>query len=222
MRRRGQKTAEKGSKIVFLDPFLGIFSTITKTVTYVKLCLALHHWWKFRTNLTWFGVVIHEKPPKSSQKYYFLLVRETLKCITWQPQMLWRWNLPGLCISTKLFICPKIWLSPIRQKRVWFKNFWIPTTKWGFWINFLEFSALSKNVIYVMQNIGLHYCSNFEKNLTAFGGVMAEKPSKSTQKWYFLLVGKHLNIDNLATTNAILVKFTTLMYLHETFQLAKI
>ena len=60
-------------------------------------------------------------------------------------------------------------------------------------------------------------CSKCGKNLTKFGGVMAKQPPKS-----FLVVGKHLNINNLATTNAILMKLTTIMYLHETLHLAKI
>ena len=67
----------------------------------------------------------------------------------------------------------------------------------------------------------MHYCSKFEKNLTAFGAVMAKEPPKSTQKWYFLLVGKQLNIHNLVTTNVIQMKLTTIMYLHESFHLPK-
>ena len=72
-----------------------------------------------------------------------------------------------------------------------------------------------------MQSIGLHYCFKSEKNLTAFAGVMAKKPPKSTQKWYFLLVRKYLKIHNFATTNSILIKVTTIMDLHETFHLAQ-
>ena len=53
-----------------------------------------------------------------------------------------------------------------------------------------------------MENIDLHYCSKFEEDLTVFGVVMAQKPPKSPPKWYFLVVGEHLNIDNLATTKA--------------------
>ena len=102
-----KKPLKKGPKIVFLDPFLGIFSTITKTVTYVKLCLALHHWWKFRTNLTWFGVAIHEKSPKSSQKYYFLLVRETLKCINLTTTNAMKMKLARIVYLYETFHLPK-------------------------------------------------------------------------------------------------------------------
>ena len=73
-----KKPLKKAKKIGFLAPFLGIFRTISKTLTYVILCIALHHWWKFCTNRTWFGVVIYRKPPKSSQKSSFFLVWETL------------------------------------------------------------------------------------------------------------------------------------------------
>ena len=63
-----------------------------------------------------------------------------------------------------------------------------------------------------MENIGLHYCSKFGENLTTFGGVMIQKPPKSPQKWHFWLLGKQMNIDNLATTNGILMKLTMIMY----------
>ena len=79
VRGRGPKTSEKASKIGFLGPFLRSFKNISKTVTYVILCFALHRWWKFCANRTWFEVVIREKPPKSSPKCPILLVRETLK-----------------------------------------------------------------------------------------------------------------------------------------------
>ena len=75
--------------------------------------------------------------------------------------------------------------------------------------------------MYVMCKIALHYCSKFQKNLTGFGRVMGRKPLRSSLQWQFQLVGKHLIIYNLATTNAILMKLTTIIYLHETFHLAK-
>ena len=45
-----EKTLKKAKKIGFLDPFLGIFNNTPKPVTYVILCLALHHWLKFCAN----------------------------------------------------------------------------------------------------------------------------------------------------------------------------
>ena len=76
--RAWPKTSQKKPKNRFFGSIFRIFRNISKTVTYVILCLALHHWWKFCTNGTWFGLVIYQKPPKSSQKSYFLLVWETL------------------------------------------------------------------------------------------------------------------------------------------------
>ena len=52
-------------------------------------------------------------------------------------------------------------------------------------------------------------------------GVLAQKLPKRPQKWHFLLVWKHLNIHNLATTKAALMKLIAIMYLHETFNLAQ-
>ena len=58
-----------------------------------------------------------------------------------------------------------------------------------------------------MKNIDLHYCSKFEEDLTVFGVVMAQKPPKSPPKWCFLVVGEHLNIDNLETTKVFFFLF---------------
>ena len=52
-------------------------------------------------------------------------------------------------------------------------------------------------------------------------GFFYEKPLKRSQKSYFLLLRETLKIYNLATTNAIPMKLTKIMYLHETFHLAK-
>ena len=74
-----RKPPKKTPKIGFLGQFHRIFNNISKPVTYVIFCLALHHLWKFCAKRTWFGVVIHEKPPKNSPKCPILLVPETLK-----------------------------------------------------------------------------------------------------------------------------------------------
>ena len=39
-----KKPLKKAQKIGFLSSFLRIFNNISKPVTYVVLCLALHHW----------------------------------------------------------------------------------------------------------------------------------------------------------------------------------
>ena len=72
-----EEPLKKSQKIGFLALFPRIFKTTSKTVTYMMPYLALHYWWNFCTNWSWFGVIIYKKPPKSSQKSYFLLVRET-------------------------------------------------------------------------------------------------------------------------------------------------
>ena len=65
-----------------------------------------------------------------------------------------------------------------------------------------------------MCHIAQHYCSKFQKNLTAFTVIMARKPPRASLQ-------KHLNIHKLATTNAIPMKLTMIMHLHETLHLAK-
>ena len=69
--------------------------------------------------------------------------------------------------------------------------------------------------------VALHHWSKFQSNLTQFGGVIPKKPPTSILKSTFLVLRKHLQINNLATTNAILMKLTTIMYLHDTFLLAR-
>ena len=61
----------------------------------------------------------------------------------------------------------------------------------------------------------------FCTNPTSFGGVILEKPPRSSQKLYFLLLGKHLKVYNLTTTNGIMMKLTSIMYLNDTFHLVK-
>ena len=61
----------------------------------------------------------------------------------------------------------------------------------------------------------MHQWSKFETNSTAFGGVIPKKTPKSSLKSPFLVLRKQLKIHNLATTNAIRMKLTTIMYLHE-------
>ena len=73
------KPVKKCQKMGFFGSIFRISKTISKTVTYMILCHALHRWWKFCANWTWFGDVIHEKPPENSLKCLFLLVPEILK-----------------------------------------------------------------------------------------------------------------------------------------------
>ena len=84
--------------------------------------------------------------PKAAKTPTFCCYEKLWKYITWQPQMLYQWNFPGLCISMRLFIWPKIWALPIKLKRAWSKNFLKSTTQWAFSVNFLEFSGLSQKL----------------------------------------------------------------------------
>ena len=73
----------------------------------------------------------------------------------------------------------------------------------------------------MIKNIGHHYCSKFETNLTAFGGVLALKNLKMIEFMDALLPRKHLKIYNLRTTNATKMKLDTIVHVHNTFHLTK-
>ena len=53
-----------------------------------------------------------------------------------------------------------------------------------------------------------------------FGGERAQKPPKRGHFMDAALLQKYLKIYNFGTTNAINVKLTTIIYLHEIFHLA--
>ena len=72
-----------------------------------------------------------------------------------------------------------------------------------------------------MHYLALHHWWKFCTNPTSFGGVILEKPPRSSQKSNFLLLRKPLKTYNFKTTDDILMKLTTLMYLYETFYLTK-
>ena len=72
-----------------------------------------------------------------------------------------------------------------------------------------------------MHYVVLNHWGIFQTDLTKLRGVMAKNQSKSTQKLYFLLVGKRLKIHNLPTTNATSMKRTKIMHLFEIFYSAK-
>ena len=66
----------------------------------------------------------------------------------------------------------------------------------------------------------LHNWSRFQKNYSTYGGV-TQKTTQKQPKIHFSGPTKTFEIHNLATTNAIPMKLTAIMYLHETFRLAK-
>ena len=62
--------------------------------------------------------------------------------------------------------------------------------------------------------------SKFQQIRALFGGETAQKPPKRGHFMDAASPRKHLKIYNLTTTNAALMKVTTIMYLHKTFNLA--
>ena len=73
----------------------------------------------------------------------------------------------------------------------------------------------------MMRYPALHHWWKFGTNPTSFVGVILEKPPRSSQKLYFLPLGKHLKVYKLTTGNGIMMKLTRIMYLYETFYLTK-
>ena len=67
----------------------------------------------------------------------------------------------------------------------------------------------------------LHAWWKFGTNPTWFGLVVSQKPPKISPKCPFLLVQEMLKIYNLRTANAIKMKLTRIVYLHEAFHLKK-
>ena len=63
--------------------------------------------------------------------------------------------------------------------------------------------------------------SKFQQIRTIFGGERAKKPRKKGHLMDAASPRKHLKIHNLGTTNAMLMKVTTIMYHHKTFNLAE-
>ena len=72
-----------------------------------------------------------------------------------------------------------------------------------------------------MQYLTLRHWSNFQTNLTIFGGLQAKKPPKSSLKRQSLLVRKHFEIENSGTINLISMKSARYMYHLNNFQLLK-
>ena len=95
--------------------------------------------------------------------------------------------------------------------------------KFSFLAEFLGiFDIFQKTVIYMMRYLAMHHWRKSGTNSTSsFGGVILEKPPRSSQKLYFLLLRKHLKVYNLTTRNGIMMKLTRIMYLYDTFHLVK-
>ena len=61
----------------------------------------------------------------------------------------------------------------------------------------------------------------FQQTQVIFAGEMAQKLAKRGHFMDAASPRKHLKIYNLTVTNATLLKLTTIMYLHKTFNLAE-
>ena len=66
-------------KLGFSAQFRPFLNSKIKTLTYLMHYLALHHWWKFQTNLSTSEGVRSKNTTKSSLKSYFLLLQKHLK-----------------------------------------------------------------------------------------------------------------------------------------------
>ena len=145
-----RKPPKKTPKTGFLGQFHRIFNNISKPITYVILCLALHHRRKFYANQTWFEVVIHEKPPKSSPKCPIWLVRETLKINNSRTTNAMKMKLGTIVYLHEIYHLGKD-LSAVF--RVWEGVVWKPPKKApeiGFLLFLNIFRTITKTVIYVM------------------------------------------------------------------------
>ena len=206
----------------FFGSIFRIFIIISKTVTYVILRYGLHRWWKFGTNPTWFGRVMSQKPPKSSPKCPFLLVRETLEIYNLRTTNARNIKLARIVYLHESFHLTKdlgvaqegsggVAGKPLKK-----------CPKMGFFGSiFRIFKIISKTVTYLILCIALHRWWKFGTNPTRFGLVMSQKPPKSSPKCPFFLLRENLKIYNLRTTNVMKMKLSKIVYLHETFHLTK-
>ena len=72
--------------------------------------------------------------------------------------MLWRWNLPGLCIFMRPFIWHNIWALPLGRKRAWSKNLWKKAKKSVFAPNFDHFFKIQQKLSNIWC-VTLHWIS---------------------------------------------------------------
>ena len=164
------------------------------------------------------GELRPKNPPKWAISWMLHRHENISNFLTSQPQMLQRWNLPRLCTSMR----PLIWHKNLGvTQRAWqgvIQKLPKISQKFSFLAEFLgNFDIFQKTVIYMMRYLAMHNWSKFCTNPTSFGGVIVEKPLRSSQKLDFLLLRKHLKVSNLRTRNGIMMKLIRIMYLNKTF-----
>ena len=203
------KPLKKCPKMGFFGSIFRIFKIISKTVTYLILCIALHRWWKFGTNPTRFGLVMSQKPPKSSPKCPFFLLRENLKIYNLRTTNALNVKLTRIVYLHETFHLTKNLGVAQRGSGAWTENLWKKPPKMGFLGPFLgSFKNLSITVTYAILCFTLHRWSKFCANRTWFGDVIHEKLPENSPKCPFLLVREMLKIYNLRTANAMKMKLT--------------
>ena len=72
-----------------------------------------------------------------------------------------------------------------------------------------------------MWSLEHYFYGKSQQDRTIFGELGPKKTPKMTQFMDATLPQKHLEIYNLTVTNAMKMKLTTIVYLHETFHLTK-
>ena len=94
---------------------------------------------------------------------------------------------------------------------------WTETINFGYNLFPLKLLILKDclETVFVLWNTYLW--SKFQQTWVIFVGERAQKPAKRGHFMDAASPQKYLKISNLTTTNATLMKLTTIMYLHKTF-----
>ena len=94
-------------------------------------------------------------------------------------------------------------------------NWFFSLISWNF-EDYIKNCIICDTLLCTASLVKILYQSDF-----IWGSYTQKKPPRSSPKSTFLVLRKHLKIHNMATTNTISMKLTRIMYLHETFHLAK-
>ena len=144
--------------------------------------LKYYFWWKFLQNWTIFRVVRtwNPLPPKRVISWMLNWYEKLWKLLTWQPQMLYRWNLPRLYIF--------VWL----------------TKNWG--VTHKEKGGVKEKLSKISQKISFflallnffHFLRLQEKHCHIWCIILicitGQKAAKSSLKQLFLLARKSWNV----------------------------
>ena len=98
---------------------------------------------------------------------------------------------------------------------------WTKTINFGYVLFLLKHLILKDCSETVFTLWKTYLWSKFQQTQVIFAGERAQKTPKRGHFMDVALPRKHLKIYNWTTTNAALMKLTTVMYLHKTFNLAE-